>query len=279
MNRQQDFDQLMREWVDAGEDRLPVHHLHGALAEIETTRQRGARRALLEDFLMRLQPFAAPLAIAAVLVAAIGTAAIVTRPTTVGPEQSLTPAPATPAPSESEAPTESPEPTPAASAPAPTEEPTPDVPQETSFGWSVPFTMTVPAAWSGRRESPATTYAIDAGAGRFIVLTRTGPDAVEGWVERLTAESSLTVSEPRPVEIGGAAGVTMDAQLSEGESEYVLMRDGTVSWNIDPVSVNRLWIVDVDGEAILIVTEANESAFESWTATVEDALSTLEWGE
>lgn len=57
------------------------------------------------------------------------------------------------------------------------------------------------------------------------------------------------------------------------------MRDGTFSWTMEPISVNRLWAVDVAGETILIVTDANESAFESWVATVEEALSTLEWGD
>lgn len=111
MNRRSDFDQLMREWVDPGEDRLPLHHLHGALAEIETTRQRGAMSALLEDFLMRFQPLAAPLAIAAVLAVAIGVAAIVSQPPPIGPEPSATETPATTSPSVAPSPTSTTAPT------------------------------------------------------------------------------------------------------------------------------------------------------------------------
>lgn len=77
MSRYGNLDDLMREWVDIGEDRLPLDHLYGALAEIERTRQRGARWALLEEIAMRMQPLAVPLAIGALLVAAVGAFAIV----------------------------------------------------------------------------------------------------------------------------------------------------------------------------------------------------------
>ena len=38
-----DFDDQLRAWADLGDDRLPVHHLNAALAQIETTPQRRAR--------------------------------------------------------------------------------------------------------------------------------------------------------------------------------------------------------------------------------------------
>lgn len=40
---------------------------------------------------------------------------------------------------------------------------------------------------------------------------------------------------------------------------------------------NRVWVVDLDGEAMAILTEASENSFENWTGRVEDVLATLEW--
>ena len=72
MTRQRDFDDLLREWTDVGDERLPDRYLRAALHQIESTRQRGARPAPLEDLIMRLQPAASILAVAAVTILAIG---------------------------------------------------------------------------------------------------------------------------------------------------------------------------------------------------------------
>lgn len=91
MSRYGNFDDLMREWVDVGEDRMPLDDLYGALAEIESTRQRSARWALLEVIAMRMQPLAVPLAIGALLIVAVGAFAIVSGPSNTGaPDGSTT---------------------------------------------------------------------------------------------------------------------------------------------------------------------------------------------
>lgn len=86
MTRHRELDDVLREWVDHGDERLPHHHLAAALAEIETTPQRGARAALLEGLLMKLRPLAIPLGAAAVVLLAIGVFALVSRPPSVGPQ-------------------------------------------------------------------------------------------------------------------------------------------------------------------------------------------------
>lgn len=97
MTRQRELDDVLREWVDHGEQRLPPHNLAAALAEIETTAQRGTPSVLLEGFLMKLRPFAVPLAIVAVLVIAVGAVALASRPPTVGPSPSPSGSAVTPA--------------------------------------------------------------------------------------------------------------------------------------------------------------------------------------
>ena len=88
MTRHRELDDVLREWVDHGDERLPHHNLTAALAEIETTPQRGARSALLEGLIMRFQPLAIPIGIVVLLALAIGAYALVGRPPSVGPSPS-----------------------------------------------------------------------------------------------------------------------------------------------------------------------------------------------
>lgn len=91
MTHPRDMDELLREWADEGDERMPSHNLEAALATIETTPQRGARPALLEGIIMRLRPYAIPAALIATLVIAVATFAFVSRPPSVGPESSPSP--------------------------------------------------------------------------------------------------------------------------------------------------------------------------------------------
>ena len=83
-----ELDDVLREWVDHGDERLPHHNLAAALAEIETTPQRGARPALLEGFTMRFQPLAVAAGIVVVVALAIGAYALLGRSPSVGPPPS-----------------------------------------------------------------------------------------------------------------------------------------------------------------------------------------------
>lgn len=71
MNREGDFDQTLRRWLDDGADRAPERFVWAALDDAQRTRQRGARLALLEGFLMKLKPAAPMLGVAAVAILAI----------------------------------------------------------------------------------------------------------------------------------------------------------------------------------------------------------------
>jgi hypothetical protein len=88
MTRGRELDDVLREWVDHGAERLPQHNLAAALAQIETTPQRGVRMALLEGLIMRFQPLAVPVGIAVLLVLTIGAYALVGGPLSVGPSPS-----------------------------------------------------------------------------------------------------------------------------------------------------------------------------------------------
>jgi hypothetical protein len=71
MNREHDFDQTIRSWLDDGADRAPERFVWAALQDVERTDQRGARWALLDGLLMKIKPAAPILGVAAVVLLAI----------------------------------------------------------------------------------------------------------------------------------------------------------------------------------------------------------------
>ena len=86
--------------------------------------------------------------------------------------------------------------------------------------------------------------------------------------------------------IGGSSGQSVELTVSpEASSEnclrqgacYSLFQDEGGYWELGEGRPARLWIVDVDGETVLIATDAPEAAYASWIDVVEEALSTLEW--
>lgn len=94
MNRKRSFDDLLTAWLDEAADFAPERFVWAALAEVERVPQRGRWRAGLEGLLMRLQPAAPFLGVAAVVVAAIALYIGLTNTNVGGPPSSQPPTPA-----------------------------------------------------------------------------------------------------------------------------------------------------------------------------------------
>jgi hypothetical protein len=86
------------------------------------------------------------------------------------------------------------------------------------------------------------------------------------------------------VEIGGASGQTLDLALSDQATDrgglctgacYIL--SFSTGWSVSGGLPDRVWVLDVDGETVLIATDAPEDEFADWTTEVEDVLSTIAW--
>ena len=298
MTHDRDLDAVLDRFLDEGPTRLADRVVAAAMTDVRTTRQRGARGALLEDFLMRFQPLAAPLAMAAVLAVAIGVAAVVIQPAPTGPDPSPT-AGATSDPMRTQ--TEAPSPTVATAPPslAPTIEPSPAPTAEKTLqagGAAVPFSLTVPSEWERDDRSFATVFQVDtkvdtAGDGvlgqwLFFFAPETD-ETVEARVERFESNPQLLVTEPEPIDLGGASGFALDVRLNPEDlpdpracarfESCLLITAGAGGWLVLPDRPNRIWIVDVAGDTVLIGTSATEGAFESWTTAIEAVLATIEW--
>jgi len=93
MNRDRDFDQTLRHWLDDGADQAPERFIWAALDNVERTAQRGAWQASLEGLLMKLKSAAPYVGVAAVIVLAIAAYQLLAGPNVgnSGPSPSPTP--------------------------------------------------------------------------------------------------------------------------------------------------------------------------------------------
>lgn len=150
----------------------------------------------------------------------------------------------------------------------------------------VPLTMTIPSGWKRDEASTPETLIVltQSGPGNELIVSRERDMTVEEWREWLTGHEGLFVSEPAPVDIGSVEGFAVDVRLGENAGERGCSGFGScvpilqgIGWLIAEGYPNRVWVVDLDGEAMVILTEASENSFENWTGRVEEVLATLEW--
>ena len=80
MNREQDFDQTLKDWLDEGSDHAPERFIWAALDDVERSAQRGAWRVSLEERFVTMKPAALVLVTAAVIIGAIATYQLVLGP-------------------------------------------------------------------------------------------------------------------------------------------------------------------------------------------------------
>jgi hypothetical protein len=95
MNRDRDFDQTLRHWLDDGADQAPERFVWAALDDVERTAQRGAWLAPLEGLFMKLKNAAPYLGVAAAVVLAVAAYQVLLAPNVgnQGPSPSPTPTP------------------------------------------------------------------------------------------------------------------------------------------------------------------------------------------
>jgi hypothetical protein len=186
---------------------------------------------------------------------------------------------ATEAPTATDVPSASPSLEPTAEA---SPSPDPAAEREHEIGWAIPFSITTPGTWRPDPMLPSTprTLAFAAGVDRWLVFHRPDADTVDAALDVLRSRSTLSLTDPAPVDIGGAQGVVFDLSLADDAApdEVTLFEDPSLgAWSIERGRPNRIWLVDVDGTILMIVTDAPAGAFDTFVATADAALATLEW--
>ena len=228
MNRSQIIDDQLRDWVDLGDEQLPSRFLDAALARIETTPQRGAGWRPLSDLIMKVQPAAAVLGIAALGIAAlaIGYALGWINPQVVAP----------------------PSPSPTAQAllwsPARSEMDWPLPVREEPSG--APVIVRLERSVSGRPEDPRTftdpSGDIDASGPGWVDITRLEIRYATGvsLASRVTFDlaTRVTTPMPHPLEAWVAYGMVVDLN-GDGVGDMRLGMDNA------PEGLHRAWKTDL----------------------------------
>jgi hypothetical protein len=266
-----DFDRTAQLWLEDGPTVMSDRALQAALDEIHVTRQRRAwwpaRRPYLMNPTIRV-------AIGAVAVLAVALIAINLLPGRSG-IGTTTPSPA---PS-------------AVATAAPTPVPLPLYPQtilSTKEGtylagdpFQIPMTVSMPAGWQGNVGGPYATYfdkvATDPSPGIAFTISQTfyadpckgalldpqpGP-SVDDLATALRSLPGLETTAPTAVTVDGHPGKQITLTAPDSVAGCTLHEGGLMLWQLPhgavftllPAQRRSLWIVDVDGQRLVISSD------------------------
>lgn len=104
----------------------------------------------------------------------------------------------------------------------------------------------------------------------------------------LTTTEALAAGEPQPLEVGGAPGHVIDVRLGEDPPPCLGTREtscypiheafeNAVIWVVAAGRPVRIWIVDVEGQTVMIATDARRDRFDDWVARFEEVIFLWEW--
>lgn len=285
MSRDDQFIQQLESYLDDYEGLTPLPNIirDAVRAALPKTRQTGPMPDLKRYFTMSI-PKPAQYAVAAaavILVVAVGAAVL-------NGQNIASPPSVTPSPTEGAA-----APTPSSTSdPCKGEAVSIMGPTAVAVAWCPPlgngdapvvvaFTMAAPADWADATYGGThALYFVPAGGGQ-LVLAVGGPDSVDAWVDAITGTETYLVSEPQPVSLGGAEGDVMDVSLAPGADpdQAPPLFESDLPWLITDEDPVRVWVIDHDGQPLMIVASpASPDAFDAWATAVGEALQTIEWG-
>jgi hypothetical protein len=141
----------------------------------------------------------------------------------------------------------------------------------------VPFTIEAPPAWldevHGDLES---LWLRPAGGGAILFAVFPTTLSVDELVDDIRGREGYALSNEGTAGVGGAEGVVFDLTLAEGASSgstEPLFETPSLPWLLTAGNVHRVWVVDRDGEVMLIATG------EQHADALAEALTTLTWGD
>ena len=161
-----------------------------------------------------------------------------------------------------------------------------------TISWAIPFTITSPSDWAQGEATTENAVEIVAGTGLRTVLAvfRKSPDTPDERVERLTTAGALDATEPTPVELDGASGHVFDVRLSDaaagcsaggsslgGRCYTIHGPEGEWVWVIEEGRPSRMWVLEVNGDTVVMSSDAREDRFEEWVPTMERVVATIQW--
>jgi hypothetical protein len=140
---------------------------------------------------------------------------------------------------------------------------------------SVAFAMEAPASWADQFFTGEGTLWLRPEGGGAITLALREGESVDDVVADVTGREAYSATESTALSLGGRDGVVFDVSLEEGATSGdapPLIVNPDQTWRLQEGTFTRLWVVDVEGDTLMIATGADLAD------EVGDALSTIEWG-
>jgi hypothetical protein len=137
----------------------------------------------------------------------------------------------------------------------------------------IAFTMDGPEEWFDQVFPDQALFLLPESGGRIALSLQTD-QSVEEWVDEVASTPGWFVVEQPSVTIGGLAATVMEVSLEPGTSSGdapPLIEDVATSWRLSEDSPARVWVVDRNGQALLIVSTENLAD------ALADSLETLSW--
>lgn len=139
----------------------------------------------------------------------------------------------------------------------------------------ISFTMEAPSSWAAQFFPGRKTLWLRPAEGGAIALALHEDESVDDMVADITGREGYVVANESSVTLDGAAGVSLDVSLADGSASSdapPLIADDDQTWLLQEGPLTRVWIVDVDGDTLMI------AAGQDLADEVGDALSTIQWG-
>jgi hypothetical protein len=284
-----DFDRTARLWLEDGPSVLSDRALQAALDEIHITRQRRAWWPVRRVFGMNTAIRMAIGAAAVVLVAVIGFNFLPSG-SWVGGGPAATPTP-----------TSTPTPTPIA---LPRDPQTVVVSEPGTYviddPFPIPVTISLPAGWAGKVGGPYAAFLDKAGGGAAIAFTlsqsiyadpcnirgfldpQPGP-TVDDFAIALAGLPGLDATTAADVTVDGYRGKQLTLTAPDTFDGCTLTRDGYRIWQLPlgaifsftPGQRMALWILDVDGERLVVSSNTFPATTAQESSEVQEILGSI----
>lgn len=283
MNDRQ-MDQLLDAWLDTGPSVAPSRVTEATRLEIRYTRQPAALRGWpSRKFHVTNNAIRIALATTVVAVAALLGFTYLVAPNVGGPGVN------------GSSPSPSPRPMPAA------EGPLESGTYSAGDAFSVPVTFTLPAGWRGSVPGP---YRLDLGwrdklggvyfskfrdvsvdpcdSDQGYLSPQPGP-SVDDLVTALADMPGIRVTDLKDVSVGGYAGTQLTMSAPDSFAGCSLGSDGYMIWRLPlgwahtmtPAERDRVWILDVNGERLVIVARELPGYTDEQRAEVQGILDSI----
>ncbi|MDH3305991.1 MAG: hypothetical protein OEO77_00525 [Acidimicrobiia bacterium] len=144
----------------------------------------------------------------------------------------------------------------------------------TSGVFAVAFTIVRPEGTTLTQSASDDVFYLEqrTGENEYLILTTRGPSTLDEW-RAVQAEQPMDLSETKQAEIGGVACSYLEF-TTVGSHEA----PGQILFTFEPGDTGRVYVVDVNGEAVTIIAVAGADRWDAFESQVDQMIDGFTWG-